>query len=724
MRKIILFAALSSAPIALQTPARAQMAAPSAASLPDVSKLEYRAVTLAAPTNRRFDSGRAKPVAAHLWVVPAREGQPKLGIGWDGAPYELQSFGAKAAWRADVEAFLKPPAPGQPAVWRSPFEFGNFPVALLFLERLGAPDLKRSTSAQPHWWESPDPQIAYLQNLRNAGVSSFVGGQFSQARRQLQTLVASYPDKTPTDIYNLGVEATAILGDIQRRTHDTPRPKEEIAGLIWDLQNVRAYQMTVPGSISWTENDTVQKLINEGDSAVEPLLDTLQNDDRLTLSFYEARVRPGPGRIGAVRDAAQSALEILLRHRYSATNYQASPAEQGANVAAQMRADWEKIKGQSPVDRIFNALAQNNQTPERLEEAARELVRKGAPYGPREFVGQPDGTLQPAYPNQPFFGEPLRTRQKPSVSDLLEARINELSQRALNLAANPAALEAAANTPGSYNPYVANNTLATANELAVVYAQWDPKRALPLLDAQLELTKTFTTKAPRGLSDDAQRGLNRTRRQFLAARLKSPFRAQAMQEYGEFLESQPFGHLAEEDYLPLWRFPDEPALIKAAHALFDAPRRPYEEAAQWKANNSFNYDVAFRLLKSPLIKTPIFKAAVLRELTDTTPVATLRKTKIGEAQIEFTALNRNDQTVSIGDQNLENGDRQPIRVADLVGFWLKPDKTVKTDPTQYHPLLDVALPTAKRDARLKEIAALVVQGRVVADDSMVLELEF
>lgn len=307
MRKLLLCAALCGAPLALNLPARAQVAAPAQTSIPDVSQLEYRAVTLDAPGKSLF--GVSPTLAAHLWVVPARDGEPALGIGWNGVPYQLQSIGAKADWRADVEAFLDP----KTRVYLPSFGFSGLPVARQLLMQLGAADLQRVTGEQIRLFGPNNPQADYLQNLRDAGVSSFAAGQFSQAQLQLNHLLEVWPAKTLANIYDLRPEARQILADIARRAGDTPRPDDEIAGLIWDLQNVRAHQMMVPGAIIWTANPTIQKLIDVGDRAIPPLLDDLQNDDRLTFSFYAARGQRSTDRIATVRDAAQSALEVLTQ---------------------------------------------------------------------------------------------------------------------------------------------------------------------------------------------------------------------------------------------------------------------------------------------------------------------------------------------------------------------------------------------------------------------------
>lgn len=700
-------------PVAAPTVARAQnVVAIAGTSIPDVSVLQYHSVTIASSTRWPLP-GKASEQTAHLWIVPARPdaATPSLGIGWDGVPYEVTSVGDKADWRADVETFLQNKDHVSPA----PYGFAGRSVARQLLIQLGATDLQRKVGDQIKLFGRNNPQFDYLQNLRDAGVSSFASGQFSQAQMQLNKLLEVWPDKTPAGLDDLQLDAQQIIADIKRRAHNEPRPTDNIAGLIWDLQNVRAYQMSVPGGIMWTLDPTIMKLIDMGDLSVEPLLDTLENDNRLTLSTHLSNFRNGPGSIGTVRDAAQSALEVLLNHRYSATNYQASPALRAANVVAQMRADWNKVKGESPVDRVFNELNQTGQIIERLSEAARELVRTGTPYG---FM-----QINPNLPRPKFFGEPLRARQNPSVSDVLEARINELTQRALNGKPTASALDPAAPDMTGGDPYALDSAMCVANELAVVYAKWEPERALPLLSAQLEKTKTFITKVSGGTDESAQRSLNRTRRQFLAARLNSPYRAEAMREYGAFLQAQPFGRVAQENYLPLWGFPDEPAMVEAAHALFDAPRKPFETAATWNTR-SFNADSAFRLLSSPLVKTPIFRDAVLRALKNQTVIGNLVKAKDDEAELKVTASDWSGQTITLNGRKLENGDSQPMRVCDLVGFWLHEKLPDEDGHSRIGSQLDVALPTAQRDARLKQIAELVSQGHVVAESSGIWDIDW
>ncbi|HEX8463611.1 MAG TPA: hypothetical protein VF627_03250 [Abditibacterium sp.] len=710
----------------------AALKAPLPSPIPDVRGLEYRVVTMARPVGASeiyVPGVKSRPQpAVHLWILPTKNGEPARGLGWNGVEYELKSVEELADWRADVEAFLKPRVEGERYFLPRTFEFSGQPISQAYLDQLGAPELRRQARLRMTSYGNANPEAEYWRNLRDAGVGAFVSGDFSEARRQLQVLLAALPAEIPRNIPNPRAEATLVLADIERRLHDAPRPSDKIAGLIWDLQNVRAHQFSSPGNLGWTQERVVQQLIDESDAAVEPLLNSLENDARLTLSVRLSRADwRRPGSLGTVREAAQSALEVLLKHRYSSTSFRLGFEDQQRDIARQMRADWQKLKGDSPVERIYKTLAQPDQTPQRLEEAARELVRLGKPYN-GTFIEGNGGTLRFEAPSQVFFGEPLRTRSNPSVSDLLEARIEELTNRALNGRFSPSALDPTLPTSiNDPNPYVLNTTLRTANELAWLYAKWEPKRAWPLLGAQLQRSKTYVAKAPRGIAEDARRNLNRTRRQFLAARLNSPFRAAAMREYGEFLQEEPFGRLSQEEYAPLWLLRDEPAIKSATHTLFAAPLKPFQAIAQWKTRD-FDYDSAFRLLHSPLIQNPLFQVAVLRELSNKTVIGTLSQGRIDQIDLKMTAWDWSAQGIILTAAQraafLQRGKSQPLRVCDLVGFWLREDRSAKNSQSRHYPLLDVSLSVSQRDARLSQIAQLVKQKKVVSEEIGFAGLEF
>ena len=88
-----------------------------------------------------------------------------------------------------------------------------------------------------------------------------------------------------------------LLADLERRVSEGPRVTalergltnladagQRITALIRDLDLVAARQMGQPGWVIPTQDPIVAALIAEGDAAVEPLLDCLETDRRLTRS--------------------------------------------------------------------------------------------------------------------------------------------------------------------------------------------------------------------------------------------------------------------------------------------------------------------------------------------------------------------------------------------------------------------------------------------------------
>ena len=140
------------------------------------------------------------------------------------------------------------------------------------------------------------------------------------------------------------------------------------------------------------------------------------------------------------------------------------------------------------------------------------------------------------------------------------------------------------------------------------------------------------------------------------------------------------------------------------------------QAAAQRKSDGFEYDSAFRLLTSPLLKLPVFRAMVARELQNQTPVAVLWATSHQEAEIKVTAWNWSGRPVWLAKNTLERGQSRPLRVADVVGSYLMEQLPDVGGQTQIGPLLDVSQPLKTRSERLKIIAARVRNGRIWVDD--------
>jgi hypothetical protein len=59
---------------------------------------------------------------------------------------------------------------------------------------------------------------------------------------------------------------------------------QHIKKLIDSMEYISARQWSQPGGVEISADPIVQQIAQEGDDAVPPLLDVLQNDDRLTRS--------------------------------------------------------------------------------------------------------------------------------------------------------------------------------------------------------------------------------------------------------------------------------------------------------------------------------------------------------------------------------------------------------------------------------------------------------
>jgi len=87
---------------------------------------------------------------------------------------------------------------------------------------------------------------------------------------------------------NFSVTSSDAPGETQAHHHRAKRPHKHhhhpsrIAALINDLDMVQARQWGQPGTVMPEEDPIVQALIKEGDAAVEPLINCLENDKRLT----------------------------------------------------------------------------------------------------------------------------------------------------------------------------------------------------------------------------------------------------------------------------------------------------------------------------------------------------------------------------------------------------------------------------------------------------------
>jgi hypothetical protein len=90
-------------------------------------------------------------------------------------------------------------------------------------------------------------------------------------------------------------------------------PRVSVDTLIRHLDDVVAFQMGQPGGIDLSNSEIVKALIAHGDAAVEPLLNVIENDTRLTRSVSFVRDFGFDRHLIGVHEAAYVALVKILK---------------------------------------------------------------------------------------------------------------------------------------------------------------------------------------------------------------------------------------------------------------------------------------------------------------------------------------------------------------------------------------------------------------------------
>ena len=191
-------------------------------------------------------------------------------------------------------------------------------------------------------------------------------------------------------------QAAAILEELRRRKkegtfgkslrrwcppEEWPTPKK-VAHLIKALEDVDVVQMGQPGHVIFAMDVRVSALIDIGDAAVPALIDTIENDTRLTRSVHVWRDFDRSRTVLGVREAALEAVMPILRTRvfnirFTGDDFTSRGEAKAKEVAGTLRAYWNKY-GRLPFDeRMMAILTDPEASPEMIREAAYNLAHLG-----------------------------------------------------------------------------------------------------------------------------------------------------------------------------------------------------------------------------------------------------------------------------------------------------------------------------------------------------------
>ncbi len=696
--------------------------------LADPRGLAYREVEI---TVGDVWSGDGSVVKTHAWVVPTAEG--RFGIAWNGLVYPLVSVGAAADAAADVGAVLREDEakrakhaaeqPGEPffrfrvAVPEaySVSEKTLSPLAAAMLLRLGerklAHDLWQAWTAgmPPHTNDDDvhlrDPYLmlaaSWTWALFDRAVTAHMRGDDALAlasARALRTIAASVEaeadrrgfaheksrDGRPAPHLDFLDPLPDLVADQERRAAEKAAGPgatgDRVAEMIRALDQVNARQDSQPGGVDLTEDARVKALADAGEPAVEPLLEVLDHDTRLTRSVHFWRDFDMHRSILGVHEAAYVALcNILQTSFFSATSTGDDLSGRGAEgrreVAAAVRAFWQKWRGVPLEERWYRVLADDASPPEQWLEAASNIVQPtNVAVSRGSMVFTTSTTTSQAAPPA-LRGEPLRSKKAPSVTALLSRRVDDLGKRtgaprdgaqpfevppSFDMACRIAAMLGAWDAKGG---------------LAAITRQWEAARKLGAESGELSLVASTASRCVADLTLLRQRGGD----------------ARAVGAYARWVAAATPSRIdwyTAEVFAPLWQNAGDPAVERAAEALFGDPRSPWSDLVKWSG-----------LLEVPMVRLGAFRRLVLRKLGDTTRIGSVSVSSGGGWSYAIEGGGGGSAGMDANDPHAAApGTKLDLRVCDHVAMTLRLDGA---------PPFRAYWTPAERDEALRKLAAFV-----------------
>jgi hypothetical protein len=437
----------------------------------------------------QLDFDRERDAKYHAWLLPGEE-KARFAIGWNGVIYPVKAVGAPADLEKDIAGRTNK------LFWRNgnslPMSIsmtciGNMPLHVAFLQRLGKVELAEKVWREGYAGEeetaAKDPYAkmagewlgcwysqAVAAHLQGDGEKCLeICGKVLTLRKTVEATAArrGVSKKSPLYLEELG-QLPELAADEERRAHEPPYtplyppdamfpfspPQTEsgppahdpkrIAALIRDLEGISVHQIVNPGQTDVSTSATVQALIGEGVPAIDPLLDCLEKDTRLTRSRFTCGMG-GSGPIIPVYEAAYDALVGMLKQPFffSETDVRKDDSlryrdprrlslEDRKLLAANIRACWERYKAPTLAERWYAMLKDDHAGTGAWVFAVNNIVQPTNVYWMPETMFERFGSRWWEAPGvvAALQGEPLRGKAHPSVSDLILNRTRQFMRRA------------------------------------------------------------------------------------------------------------------------------------------------------------------------------------------------------------------------------------------------------------------------------------------------------
>lgn len=410
--------------------------------------------------------------------------------------------------------------------------------------------------------------------------------------------------------------------------------------IIRDLENIKGVQGFRGRNF---RNDPIyKKLIKCGDAAVVPLIDCVENDNRVT----NCPIYRGKENVSVYLVAFCALQDILKQPSWWSIKLKGNRKK----VAEDLRAYWKKYGKMAPEDRWYHILADDSSDMDSWFDMARNLINLKKRYR------KGDDSLIPVI-------EKLKNR-KPSVTELLRKRSRDC-------------LKHNSGSPMLY-PSV----------MVFHLVDWNPKVAKKELRWLHEKFQKYIDK-PSFISGDDLSTLVRCYKRRMALKDENSFT-----QYTQWVDSLKQENLRKftlnnKLLEPMWRNPKHPTMKKLAEKIFNDPSSTFYQLYDPKIhdyNNSYGLN---HLFNSPLICVEGYRKSLLRHLDD--------QKIVGSVKIE------GENRININGENLTNvitpkqkvGTVIPLRSCDFHAWNIS-----KFDGA---PFFNPTLPEDKRNKKIEEI---------------------
>ncbi|MEO6846151.1 MAG: hypothetical protein ABI443_02335 [Chthoniobacterales bacterium] len=589
-------------------------------------------------------SNKTQIIQVHGWVLPARKNADgNFAVCWNGLVYPVIEVGEPCDLREDVRQLIAK-STTKNKEWRGDVVNESDAVACDTLLPLKIPlilaggDGKLAKEIFAAWREkeynnhfhpySQKPGESYLAwakewtfQIFNRGICAILRKDLTMAILSFQKLEVVLPavqkesDKWPDEDtkemkwrYSFAREVPRILADLERKKAEppfdeallkSPDQKVRIEAFIHCLESLNDMQGGQPGGVEFGRDPIVIALIKEGKPAVEPLLECLEKDTRLTNSIHFWRDFVASRTVLGVQEPAYAALagimEMPFVHvRSTGEDLTSKGPEERVKLAQTIRDYWNKTKDLPREQVWFNILADDNAAPDDWGQAAWNIVRPVSQQViPSTMAMAATVTNNPAAGNA-LAGEPLRSKQNPSLTDLLIRRMEQL---------NAPPQDASFKRPKQ------------ALSLAEALMKWDGVGGAKAVQTQCNAIVSNYGKNPK-FGELGESLIN------VVLRLIEAGHTEIFEDYAGWLESVPPNCIASPNaraagvlwFQPMWRNSSVPCLQKAATHLFS------KNESAWRSylNSGSGWNTNQNLLISPMLGVEPCREMILAALNDKT----------------------------------------------------------------------------------------------------------